>query len=225
MVSYWQWMRDLHNCTRYTYYVSWTYIHQSVVFPLHSSFFLKVHSLGGGTPSHVAEWGRAECMRLHLGDVHIMIQIDQMMMTPSWLIQWSWSLVSRAHTIHSVYWVVCALAIEQLILIDIHLSPTDCLIVCPVSRLLVCVAQLLTCNLHCYNVYWLCIRGWPIQLLHHFINLIPRPSSCPALVAVWQIEWHESFSPILVYTIFAPWWYSMFVAAIARVMGFLWNMY
>ena len=39
--------------------------------------------------------------------------------------------------------------------IGIHLSPIDCLIVCPASCLLVYVVQLLKCNLHCCNVYWL----------------------------------------------------------------------
>ena len=104
------------------------------------------------------------------------------------------------------------------------MSPIDCLVVCPASRLLVCVAQLLTCNLHCYNVYWLCIRGWLIQLLHHFISLIPRPFSCPALIACSVTDWMawQNFSKTLAYSNF-PWWYSMFVAAIARVMGFLWN--
>ena len=61
-------------------------------------------------------------MRLHLGVADIMIPIDQMMVTPSWLIQQSWSLVSRAHTICAVYWVVCLLTIKQLILTDMHLS-------------------------------------------------------------------------------------------------------
>ena len=138
--------------------VSLTNIHPSVAISLHSSLYLNVHSHGGGTPSHPAWWGRAEYMRLRLGDVQVMTAVDQMMMTPSWLIQWSWSLVSRAHTIYTMYWAVrscISLTIKQLILTDIHLSPIDCLIVCPASCLLVCVAQLLTCNLHCYNVYWL----------------------------------------------------------------------
>ena len=184
--------------------VSWTHIHQSVAIPLHSSLFLKVHSHGMGTPSHAAEWGRAEYMRLHLGDAHIMTAIHQWMIFPSWLIQWSWSLVSRAHTICTMYWVVCSLTIKQLILTNVHLCPIDCVTVCPASCLLVFVAQLLTCNLHCYNVYWRCIRGWLIQLLHHFISLIPRPFSCPALIACGVKDWMAwKNSPIL---------------------GFLWNM-
>ena len=95
------------------------------------------------------------------------------------------------HTPSVQYIGLCvnSLTIKQLLLIDMHLSPIDCLIVCPASRLLVCVAQLLTCNLHCYNVYWLCVRGWLIQLLHHFISLIPRPLSCPALIACGVTDW------------------------------------
>ena len=108
----------MHNCTQYTHCVSWTSIHQSVVFPLHSSLFLKVHSHDMGTPSHPAEGGTAECMQLHLGDVHILTPIHHLMFAPSRLIQWSWSLVSRAHTICTVYWVVSSLAIKQLILIN-----------------------------------------------------------------------------------------------------------
>ena len=50
-------------------------------------------------------------------------------------------------------------------------------------------AQLLTCNLHCYSVYWLCTRGWLIQLLHHFISLISRPFSCPTLIACSVTDW------------------------------------
>ena len=97
-------MRDLHNCKQYTHWAYWTYIHQSVFLPLHSSLFLKVHSHGMGTPSHPAEWGRAECTQLHLGDVHILTPIHHLMITPSRLTQWSWSLVSRTHTIRTTYW-------------------------------------------------------------------------------------------------------------------------
>jgi len=87
------------------------------------------------------------------------------------------------NTFHcTIYWVVCSLTLSYCTLRSNWLCVQP-----PVS--LVCVAQLLTCNLHCYNVYWLCIRDWLIQLLHHFINLIPRPFSCPALVACGVTDW------------------------------------
>ena len=99
------------------------------------------------------------------------------------------------NTFHcTIYWVVCSLTLSYCVnqlnrsLIDIHLGPTDC---GSASCFLVCVTylQLLTCNLHCYNVYWLCIRGWLIQLLYHFISLIPRPFSCPALISCGVTDW------------------------------------
>ena len=91
----------LHNCTQLyiPHFVSWTHIHQSVAIPLHSSLFLKVHSHGMGTPSHPAEWERAEHMSQHLGDLLVLTLREQWSLTPSWLIQLCWSLVSRTHSI------------------------------------------------------------------------------------------------------------------------------
>ena len=83
----------------YTHCVSWTSIHKSIVFPLHSSFFLKVHSHSGDTPSHPAEWGRAEYMRLHLGDLLALALREHGSLTPRWLIQLCWNLVSRMKSV------------------------------------------------------------------------------------------------------------------------------
>jgi len=95
-----------------------------------------------------------------------------------------------------------------------------------VSLLFPCMWHTCRCNLHCYNVYWLCVRGWLIQLLHHFISLIPRSFSCPVLISCSVTDWMawKNISNTLVYSNFSR-WHSMFkfVAAIARVTGFLSN--
>ena len=181
----WEICTILHNIL--TVFLEPTSISQFSSLNLHSSIFLKVCSPGAGTPLHPVGWRKAEFMWLHLVDAHFMTKRNQTMLFPRWLIQLCWSLVWAESvelqcTCLCVHWQCPTVNQLNRSLIVIHLSRIDCLVVCPASCLLVCVAQLLTCNLHCYNVYWLCIRGWLIQSLHHFISLIPRPFSCPALI-------------------------------------------
>ena len=155
--------------------VSWTYIHQSwsAVIPLHSSLFLKVHSPVVHTPSPPAELGREEFMLLCLGDIHLLTPVYQMMLFSSWLIQQCWSLVSRTHTTVQ-YTGLCA---------NWH---------CPTLWIN------WMGHWHTLGSNWLCLQppvpdcasgaDWN-QLLHHFISLIPRPFSCPALIACNVTDW------------------------------------
>ena len=77
---------------------------------------------------------------------------------------------------------------------------------------------------------WLCIRGWLIQLLQHFISLIPRPFSCPDLIAaVWQIERYEESKHLSNTGVYnnAPCWHTPKVQVFSAIamQRFLWVIY
>ena len=97
-------------------------------------------------------------------------------------------------------------------------SPTSQCMSSWVPTVLVLEPMYCSCCYHyicvtCYSS----VYGLIIQSKYCGKCIMPAPSA--------EIEWHERTCPILVCTAIFTWWYSLFVAAIARVMGFPWNMY
>jgi len=110
-----------------------------------------------GTPSHAAEWGRAEHVTTFGGGSKFYAGIkgsDVPKLADTTVLEFG-----EHNTFHcTIYWDACSLTLFYCVnqlnrsLIDIHLGPTNCV---PVSSFLVCVTYLwlLTCNLHCSHVY------------------------------------------------------------------------
>ena len=132
------------------------------------------------------------------------------------------------NTFHcTIYWVVCSLTLSYCVnqfnrsLTDIHLGPTDCgsatcFLLCDIPAATDMQPPLLQlmCTDYVSGADWFscCITSLASIPGHSHVQHWFR--------IVWRIEWYERISPIPLYTAISPWWHSMFVVAIARVMGF-----